>query len=241
MISQDGRAVVVDPGDPVPVLEALKQFKLKLECILITHHHADHIGGLQSLVQKTNALVYSPSHPSIPSPFSEVHNDDQISVLDKAVQVIAVPGHTLTHVAYFMPKTLLGPILFCGDTLFSGGCGRMFEGDPDGFWASLERLSQLPPETLVCSAHEYTLSNLKFAAQVEPLNNELLKYTERCKSLRDKNEPTLPSTIGLEKAINPFLRVKNEDVIKSAQKINPRAQTPGEIFAVLRTWKNDFS
>ena len=241
MISQDGRAIVVDPGDPAPVLKALEQYNLRLECILVTHHHSDHIGGLESLVKKTNAVVYAPPHPSIPSPYSVVSNDDHIQVLGCEFRVMAVPGHTLTHVAYFCEQSELGPILFCGDTLFSGGCGRMFEGDQDGFWASLERLSLLPKETLVCSAHEYTLSNLKFAQAVEPNNQALIHYTQHCQTLRAQNLPTLPSTIETERSINPFLRVREADVIKSAQKISPSAQTEGQIFGVLRSWKNDFS
>ena len=241
MISQDGCAVVVDPGDSAPVLEALDQYKLKLECILVTHHHSDHIGGLETLVEKTNAKVYAPRHPSIPSPFQVVENKELIRVLGLEVAVMAVPGHTLTHLAYFFPQTELGPIVFCGDTLFSGGCGRMFEGSPEGFLASLESLSRLPPETLVCAAHEYTMSNLKFAKAVEPANRDLDDYVDHCKSVRAKNLPTLPSNILLEKSINPFLRVHLAEVIASAQKINPNAKTASQIFATLRSWKNDFS
>ena len=241
MISQDGRALVVDPGDPAPVLRALEENQLTLECILVTHHHSDHIGGVQSLVEKTGATVYSPNLPSVPRPFIPVHDNDSFSVLGLGVQALAVPGHTLTHVAYFMPNSALGSILFCGDTLFSAGCGRMFEGDPVGFCASLERLSQLPPKTLVCPAHEYTLSNLKFANAVEPNNANLKDYTQHCKSLRAKDLPTLPTTIEKENLINPFLRVKVNEVIQSAQKINPSAASAAEIFATLRSWKNDFS
>jgi hydroxyacylglutathione hydrolase len=241
MISQDGCAIIVDPGDAEPVIDALKQYNLKLECILVTHHHSDHIGGIQSLVQKTGAQVIAPNHPSIPKPYQVAKDNDQLMVLGNEIQVITVPGHTLTHLAYFLPNTEKGPILFCGDTLFSGGCGRMFEGDPDGFWTSLERLTRLPPQTLVCCAHEYTMSNLKFALAVEPTNQALQEYTELCKSLRAKNLPTLPSSIGKENAINPFLRVRQKEVIQSAQKLNPNAHTEGQVFATLRSWKNDFS
>ena len=241
MISQDGYAIVVDPGDSDPVFEALDQHKLKLECILVTHHHSDHIGGVESLVKKTNAKVYAPRHPSIPSPYHVAQDKEILREMGLEILVMAVPGHTLTHLAYYISETPLGPIVFCGDTLFSGGCGRMFEGNPDGFLASLERLSQLPPKTLVCCAHEYTMSNLKFAKAVEPSNQAIDDYADHCKSLRAKNLPTLPSTIMLERSINPFLRVNQSEVIISAHELNPSARTASQIFATLRSWKNDFS
>lgn len=240
LLVKDDRALVVDPGQAEPVLEALEVYKLKLEAILITHHHSDHIGGLESLKKKTQAVVYAPNHPSISTPH-EIENDgENFECLGMNAQVIGVPGHTLTHLAYFFSQTALGPILFCGDTLFSGGCGRMFEGTPDVFLNSLNKLASLPEETLVCSAHEYTLSNLKFAKTVEPSNKNLDEYIDKCTKLRSTNIPTLPSNIRQELLINPFLRINKPQVIESAKNFDPDAKSKEQIFEALRQWKNVF-
>ena len=240
LLVKDDRALVVDPGQAEPVLEALEVYKLKLEAILITHHHSDHIGGLESLKKKTQAVVYAPNHPSISTPH-EIENDgENFECLGMNAQVIGVPGHTLTHLAYFFSQTALGPILFCGDTLFSGGCGRMFEGTPDVFLNSLNKLASLPEETLVCSAHEYTLSNLKFAKTVEPSNKNLDEYIDKCTKLRSTNITTLPSNIRQELLINPFLRINKPQVIESAKNFDPDAKSKEQIFAALRQWKNVF-
>ena len=240
LLVKDDRALVVDPGQAETVLEALEVYKLKLEAILITHHHSDHIGGLESLKKKTQAVVYAPNHPSISTPH-EIENDgENFECLGMNAQVIGVPGHTLTHLAYFFSQTALGPILFCGDTLFSGGCGRMFEGTPDVFLNSLNKLASLPEETLVCSAHEYTLSNLKFAKTVEPSNKNLDEYIDKCTKLRSTNIPTLPSNIRQELLINPFLRINKPQVIESAKNFDPDAKSKEQIFAALRQWKNVF-
>jgi len=240
LLVKDGRALVVDPGQAEPVLEALELFKLKLEAILITHHHSDHIGGLESLQKKTQAVVYAPNHPSISTPHEIQYDGKYFECLGIKAQVIGVPGHTLTHLAYYFSLTDLGPVLFCGDTLFSGGCGRMFEGTPEVFLNSLNKLASLPEETLVCSAHEYTISNLKFAKAVEPSNQNLDEYIDKCTKLRANNTPTLPSSIRQELLINPFLRVNKTQVIESAKKFDPVAKTEQQIFAALRQWKNVF-
>jgi len=240
LLVKDGRALVVDPGQAEPVLEALELFKLKLEAILITHHHSDHIGGLESLQKKTQAVVYAPNHPSISTPHEIQYDGNYFECLGMNAQVIGVPGHTLTHLAYYFSLTDLGPVLFCGDTLFSGGCGRMFEGTPEVFLNSLNKLASLPEETLVCSAHEYTISNLKFAKAVEPSNQNLDEYIDKCTKLRANNTPTLPSSIRQELLINPFLRVNKPQVIESANNFDPVAKTEQQIFAALRQWKTVF-
>jgi hydroxyacylglutathione hydrolase len=233
-------AVVVDPGDAGPVREALLQRQLKLVAILVTHHHADHVGGVAELREATGAQVYGPAAESIPEPFQPCQQGDTFELLGQTVQVMDVPGHTAGHVAYYLPSASGGPVLFCGDTLFSGGCGRVFEGTPAQMLASLDALASLPGDTRVCCAHEYTLSNLKFARAVEPGNPDLADYTAHCVTLRARNEPTLPARLARELAINPFLRVREPAVMAAALHREPQAHDPVAVFATLRQWKNDF-
>jgi hydroxyacylglutathione hydrolase len=244
LLTSGENAIVVDPGDAATVLDALDSHRLKLQNILITHHHSDHIGGLEQLVKETKATVFSPNHPSIPKPYTNVSDMESIEFLGLKAQILQVPGHTLTHLAYFIPTSVLGPILFCGDTLFSAGCGRMFEGNPEGFLDSLMKLAALPTQTLVCPAHEYTLSNLKFARAVEPNNQNLIDYEQSCTAKRKNNVPTLPTRMGEELKINPFLRVVEAQVIQSASRHDPSIAhhdlQPWQVFATLRSWKNDF-
>ena len=240
---QDGhRALVVDPGDAAPVQAALRQAAAQLEAILVTHHHADHTGGVLELQQATGARVYGPAHEAIPgSAVQHLSHGDAVHVLGLDFQVIEVPGHTAGHIAYYCPDVDGAPLLFCGDTLFSAGCGRLFEGTPAQMLASLDALAALPAGTRVCCAHEYTLSNLKFARAVEPGNLELINYQRRCEALRDRQQPTLPSTIGLERQVNPFLRTREPAVVSAAQAYNgadPADETA--VFAAIRQWKNEF-
>lgn len=239
---QDGqRALVVDPGDAEPVLAGLRQAAARLEAILVTHHHGDHTGGVQALRAATGAVVYGPASESIPSPFVPVAGGDTVTALGLPWQVIDVPGHTAGHVAYFSPDVDGAPLLFCGDTLFSGGCGRLFEGTPAQMLASLDRLAALPSGTRVCCAHEYTLSNLRFARAVEPRNEDLIHHLSHCETLRSQHQPTLPSTIGRERQINPFLRTREPEVVRAAQAFN--GADPGDeaaVFAAIRQWKNEF-
>jgi hydroxyacylglutathione hydrolase len=239
---QDGqRALVVDPGDAEPVLAGLRQAAARLEAILVTHHHGDHTGGVQALRAATGAVVYGPARESIPTPFEPVAGGDTVTALGLPWQVIDVPGHTAGHVAYYCPDVDGTPLLFCGDTLFSGGCGRLFEGTPAQMLASLDRLAALPGATRVCCAHEYTLSNLRFARAVEPGNENLIHYLSYCETLRSQHQPTLPSTIGQERQINPFLRTREPEVVRAAQAFN--GADPGdeaEVFAAIRQWKNEF-
>ena len=234
------RALVVDPGDAQPVLDALHRLDLQLEAILVTHHHADHTGGVQALRAATGAQVFGPALESMPEPITRLNGGDQIQALDLKFDVIDVPGHTAGHIAYFGPGVDDSPILFCGDTLFSGGCGRLFEGTPAQMLASLEKLAALPGSTRVCCAHEYTLSNLRFAAAVEPANQTLADYTKLSKARRHEFRPTLPSTLAMECQINPFLRTQQSTVVLAAQAFDHSATDQVSVFAALRQWKNEF-
>ncbi|PJI98035.1 hydroxyacylglutathione hydrolase [Acidovorax sp. 69] len=242
----DGRqAIVVDPGDAAPVAQALHQLGLSLQAILVTHHHADHVGGVDALRDATGARVYGPAREHIPEPLVRLQQGDRvegIDVLGLRFEVIDVPGHTAGHIAYYCAAMDGAPLLFCGDTLFSGGCGRLFEGTPAQMLDSLDRLAALPDNTRVCCTHEYTLSNLKFARAVEPGNAALLHYSSHCEALRAQHEPTLPSHMALERNINPFLRVRQTTVAQAAQGYN--AQVPHDdavaVLAALRQWKNEF-
>lgn len=233
-------AVVVDPGDAEPVLKALSQQKATLRTILVTHHHADHVGGVQDLQAATGARVLAPAAEGLSFPHEPLSGGDAIELLGLKVQVIDVPGHTAGHIAYWIPASPLGPVLFCGDTLFSGGCGRIFEGTPAQMLQSMDTLATLPADTLVCCAHEYTLSNLAFAKAVEPANAALLQYDTACQAMRQAGRPTLPSSIGLERLVNPFLRSREHSVVQAVQRHDPAAHDDVSVFAALRSWKNNF-
>ena len=235
------RALVVDPGDAQPVLSFLERNELQLEAILVTHHHADHVGGVDAVRDATGARVYGPARERIPEPLTRLAQDDAITVLGLRFEVLDVPGHTAGHIAYYCPQVDGAPLLFCGDTLFSGGCGRLFEGSPEQMLASLEKLSSLPGSTRVCCTHEYTLSNLRFARAVEPDNADLIHYMERCEALRARSQPTLPSTIEQEKRINPFLRTRLAGVAEAARRHDPAIpQDEVAVFAAIRQWKNEY-
>ena len=241
-VLHDGhRAVVVDPGDAQPVLEFLQRDGLQLEAILVTHHHPDHIGGVDAVRDATGAKVYGPARETIPQPLQRLSEGDTVTVLGLKFDVFDVPGHTSGHIAYYCSNVDGHPLLFCGDTLFSGGCGRLFEGTPAQMLSSLDKLAALPGDTRVCCTHEYTLSNLKFARAVEPGNAELINYSQRCQELRERDLPTLPSTIAQEKLINPFLRTRLPGVVQAARAFD--AATPEDevaVFAAIRHWKNEF-
>jgi hydroxyacylglutathione hydrolase len=240
MLHDGRRAVVVDPGDAQPVFHALQQHGLQLEAILVTHHHADHVGGVDALRMATGASVYGPARERIPEPLHRLAQGDRITVLDTTFEVIDVPGHTAGHIAFYTPQWQGAPLVFCGDTLFSGGCGRLFEGTPAQMLASLSALAALPGNTRVCCTHEYTLSNLKFARVVEPDNSALLQYQLACMAKREANEPTLPSNMALELQINPFLRTRQPTVQQAALAFDATTFDEASVLGALRTWKNQF-
>lgn len=242
MLHDAGQALIVDPGDPEPVLQALDAQGLKLAGILVTHHHRDHTGGVAALREATGAPVFGPATEDIPEPLTRLRDGDQVELLGLRFTVFDVPGHTAGHIAYYCENVNGAPLLFCGDTLFSGGCGRLFEGTPAQMLASLDCLAALPDTTQVCCTHEYTLSNLKFAVAVEPGNAALLEYRAQCEALRAQDLPTLPSRMDLERAINPFLRVREAAVAQAAQAHDASTvpADPVSVLAALREWKNDF-
>ena len=241
----DGRnALVVDPGDAQPVLAALQHEGVQLNGILVTHHHADHTAGVNLLRQTTGAQVFGAARETMPEPLQRLRGGDTVHLLGLEFQVLDVPGHTAGHIAYFcepLAGTGDNPLLFCGDTLFSGGCGRLFEGTPAQMLASLTQLAALPENTQVCCTHEYTLSNLKFALEVEPDNLQLAAYQRHCQTLRTQGRPTLPSTIGQERQINPFLRSTQPTIMASARKFDATSVDQNGVFACLRLWKNQYT
>ena len=219
LLHNGSAAIVIDPGESKSVERHLNEHGLNLQAILLTHHHADHVGGSVALHEAHNAPVYGPATERLPVCQHPLREGDTVQLRDFGLElrVLDVPGHTAGHIAYFGQPSGSAPMLFCGDTLFAAGCGRLFEGTPEQMAASLGKLAELPGDTLVCCAHEYTLSNLRWALQVEPQNAILRERWDACSQLRDQGKPTLPSNIELERASNPFLRTAIPAVSKSAE------------------------
>ncbi len=233
--NSDRRCAVVDPGDAQPVIDYLNKHDLSLEAILITHHHNDHIGGIAELVRQNPGInVVGPSSEPIPTVTHAVEAGEQIELFDEVFWVLGLEGHTAGHIGYVGDGKL-----FCGDVLFSGGCGRVFEGTMEQMYTSLTKLAALPEETEVYCAHEYTASNLAFALAVEPENEQLQKYREEVNRLRAQNLPTIPTTLRREKWINPFLRTDQQGVIRSVSS-RTSSTDPLAVFTALREWKNEF-
>ena len=236
---------MVDPGEALPVKAYLAREGLALVAILATHHHPDHVGGIAELVEMTNVPVYGPKGEPVPALTHPVGQGDKVGIPElkasKTAQVpsfdvLDIPGHTRAHVAYYGLDSL-----FCGDTLFACGCGRVFEGTPQQMLASLQKLAALPDATKVYCGHEYTLANIKFARAVDPGNQMLAAREERAAKLRAAGLPTLPSTLGEERATNPFLRCTEPAIVESADKyLGSRAADPARVFAAIREWKNRF-
>jgi hydroxyacylglutathione hydrolase len=240
---REGRAaVVVDPGDAAPVQAYIDREGLDLAAIVATHHHGDHVGGIEALVAHRHVPVFGPARETIPARTRALREGDRVVLEELGLElaVLDVPGHTAGHVAY---TGHVGgePVLFCGDTLFAAGCGRIFEGTPAMLWTSLQKLAALDPATRVFCAHEYTLANLRFAAAVEPANAALARRAARDAALRERGQPTVPSTIADELATNPFLRAGAPAVRAAAQAHAGRALDGDvDVFAELRAWKNGF-
>ena len=243
LLTRGQRAAVVDPGDATPVVARLEAGGLTLESILVTHHHADHQGGIAALVERWNPAVFAPAGESITGCNHPLNGGERIEILGEMIEVMAVPGHTLGHLAYLAPGAL-----FCGDTLFGAGCGRLFEGTAAQMSASLDRLAALPDETRVYCAHEYTEMNLRFALAVEPDNPALRQRVAEVAARRAAGQPSVPSTLAEEKASNPFLRCTEPAVIAAALRhgadgnfpnaaVNPKK---ADIFAAIRLWRNEF-
>jgi len=235
-------AAVVDPGDAAPVLAWLAQTGVRLCAVIATHHHMDHVGGIEALCRQADVPVYGPANESIPRRTHALGEGDRIVVpgVDVALSVLDIPGHTAGHIAYYTADS--PPLLFCGDTLFAAGCGRLFEGTPAQMWTSLSKLAALAPDTRVYCGHEYTLSNLRFAQAVEPGNADVHARIAREQAKRDRDEPTLPSTIGEEHATNPFLRAALPSVAeRAAAHAGRRMNDAVDAFATLREWKDGFA
>ncbi len=244
------QAWVVDPGQAEPVLAWLAAQRLQLAGILLTHHHGDHTGGVAALRAATAAPAWGPTGEPLPEGVQRVHGGERVALLGRSFEVIEVPGHTAGHIAWycagFAPASIAGPVgrppdpasargqllgpeglLFCGDTLFSIGCGRLFEGSPEQMLASLDRLAALPDSTLVCCTHEYTLANLRFARALEPEHPGLADHQRWCERQRQAGRPTLPSRIGLERALNPFLRSREPTLRQALQRLAPKLALAG--------------
>jgi|SRR5690625_347013 len=244
LVHNDKQAIVVDPGQADPVLQYLQAQQLDLQAILITHHHADHVGGIEALKQiYPDAQVYGPAKEKIPYCNHTLHGQESIAFPELGLDftVLDVPGHTAGHIAYYSVGPNEQPFLFCGDTLFSIGCGRLFEGTAAQMVESLAKICALPPNTLVCAAHEYTLSNIEWALAVDPHNQKLQSYQNLAQKLRADDIPTLPSRLELELEANPFLRTDVPAIITAAEQYAGRPlQHNSEVFAALREWKNTF-
>ena len=240
--SHGGKAFVVDPGEHQGVLAYLQENRLELEAVLVTHHHQDHTGGVAELQRLTGAIVHAPAGSNLPAIFSPAAEGDILALPGGTATVMETPGHTLDHLSYFyqpMPPSEAAPALFCGDTLFAGGCGRVFEGTHRQMYASLARLASLPPATRVYCAHEYTLSNLEFAVRVDPDNTALQQRLREVRLLREAGQRTIPSSLREELETNPFLRCELPTLQRSASAHLGRTTPPGvETFGTIRDLKN---
>jgi len=240
LLVDGNNAAVIDPGQADPVIDYLENHQINLTAILLTHHHYDHIDGAQTLRERYACPVYGPKMHEIDTLVqNEGDNIDPCAHGLGLWQVIATPGHTLDHLAYFSPSS--PPVLFCGDTLFGAGCGKLFEGSAEQMQSSLQKIRALPDDTLIYCGHEYTEDNLRFATLAEPNNAAISQRIASASAQRARNEPTLPSTLALEKATNPFLRWDDAELRRNTgQRIKGGLDAPADIFAAVRAWKDEF-
>ncbi len=234
-------AWAIDPGMSEPVISFCTQNKLTLSGILVTHHHFDHTGGIEELIAHTPVPVYGPENKAMPYITQSFNDGESLSLSVGNFKIISVPGHTLDHISYFSNNLIASnPVLFIGDTLFSAGCGRIFEGTAEQMLNSLKKISALPVNTLIYPAHEYTLSNIDFALTVEPDNNNLSSYQKKVQTLRNNDQPSLPTTLIEQLSINPFLRITSPTIIKNVSQWSGRPmKTNQDTFANLRLWKDN--
>lgn len=232
--NDERQCLVVDPGEAKPVLQAIADLQLIPVAIFLTHHHHDHVGGVDELRRNFPVPIYGPEETRGKSATQIVAEGDSLVVLDQMFRILAFPGHTLGHIGFYG-----APWLFCGDTVFSAGCGRLFEGTPKQMYDSFQKINQLPPETLICAAHEYTLSNLHFAATLLPQDKVITDYQSKIRQLRLKNQPSLPTTLHLERQINLFLRC-HDMCLQKTLNTHPSPWEEWSIFAILREKKDLF-
>lgn len=240
---KEAKAVIVDPGDAAPVIAYLSAHSLRLEAILITHHHWDHTNGIADILEYAEVPVIGAENSPCQYITRYVHGEDDLTIATDFpdFDIISIPGHTLDHIAYYTSPSNSAPILFCGDTIFGAGCGRIFEGNPEMMYRSLAKVTALPDNTLIYCGHEYTMRNLEFATLVEPSNRDTQIRIEKVRALRYANMASVPSTCLEEKKTNPFLRVHIPEVRGQVERhFQQQYQTPVEVFAALRRWKDDF-
>ena len=235
---ETNHCIIVDPGEAKPVLAFLKRSNLSLDAIFITHHHWDHTNGIKAILRDRSVPVFGPTKEKIAGVSNPVDEGDTVELSNWPItfKVLAIPGHTLGHIAYYGDN-----FLFCGDTLFSAGCGRLFEGTAEQMLDSLNKLSQLPDETRIYCGHEYTLNNLNFAQMLEPSNAHVKEYLERVRELRQKNLPSLPCILATERRVNPFLRCGETEILSRVERHRGKKfSSPAEAFTYLRQWKNNY-
>lgn len=238
LINNQGHLLLVDPGHGPMVLDYLQQERIKPDAILITHNHWDHVGGNLDLVRQYALPIYGPEQCPIPGLSNPARPGHTIHNLGTPIEVLATPGHKAEHISFYIPSQ---KALFCGDTLFAAGCGRVFDGTAEQLFHSLQRLKSLPDDSKIYCAHEYTLNNLKFALAVEPNNHETISYRQHCQNLRDQGLATVPTKLKTELAVNPFLRTQVPAVITAAEAWTQRSlKSELEVFSALRDWKNRF-
>lgn len=229
------QCIIVDPAEAEPILEIITQKHLTPVAILLTHHHNDHTGGVEEILNKFTTLpVFGPKETASKGATELVENGDNIIINQFNFHIISLPGHTLEHIAFYQ-----APYLFCGDTLFSAGCGRIFEGTPEQMYQSIQKIAALPDDTQICCAHEYTLSNLKFAHHIWPENEAITQYLKKITQMRDKHQPTVPTTLKTERKINVFLQCDNQQLQKKLQ-VNIQNPPLRAVFTLLRQLKDQY-